>query len=193
MLRRLYDWTLEQAARRDAMKVLACVSFIESSVFPIPPDVLLMPMVLAQRAKAWLIAFVCSVASVLGGAAGYAIGFFLFEAVGAPVLDFYGYLERFDDFSAAYNDWGWWIVAGAGFTPFPFKLVTIASGVTQLDFLVFIAASAVSRSSRFFLVAALLYYFGPPIRRFVERYFGLVTALFFALLIGGFVAVRYVL
>lgn len=192
MLRRLYDWTLSLAARRDALWALAIISFIESSIFPIPPDILIIPMVLAARHRAWLIALVATVSSVLGGIAGYAIGFYLFEAVGRPILEFYGYLDRFQDFSLAFNEYGWWIVFGAGLTPFPYKVITIASGVTALDLATFTVASVVARGGRFFLVAALLWAFGEPIRAFIERRLGLLTVVFFVLLVGGFVAIRYV-
>ena len=192
MLRSLYDWTMRQAETPNALRVLALISFIESSIFPIPPDVLLVPMVLARPKRAWLIATVCTVASVLGGLAGYAIGYFLFEEVGRPLLEFYGKVETFDSFRELYNEWGWWIVFGAGLTPFPFKVITIASGVTALDPLVFVLASLVARGTRFFAEAALLWRFGPVMREFIERRFGLITALTFILLIGGFVAVRFV-
>ena len=191
MMRRLYDWTMAWSAHPRALWALGVISFIESSIFPIPPDVLIVAMVLARRESAWAVAAVASVTSVLGGLAGYAIGYFLFESVGAPILDFYGYLAEFDAFAALYNEWGAWIVAGAGLTPFPYKAVTILSGTTQLNLVVFTIASALSRSARFFLVAALLWRFGPPIRRFIERYFGILTVVFFVLLIGGFVALRF--
>ncbi|WP_340115858.1 YqaA family protein [Pelagibius sp. 7325] len=191
MLRRLYDWTMDLAAHRHALAALAFISFIESSVFPIPPDVLLIPMILAARDRAWLIAAVCTAASVAGGVAGYGIGALLFDTVGQPIVAFYGYLDRFEEFQARYEEWGAWIVAGAGFTPFPYKVITITSGVMKLDFGVFMTASVISRGARFFLLAALLWYFGPPIRRFIERYLPQLTILFFVLLLGGFVALRY--
>ena len=191
MLRRLYDWTLRLAAHPRAMLALGGVSFIESSVFPIPPDVLILPMVLAERAKAWRIAFVATLSSVLGGLLGYAIGLLLFESVAEPLLSFYGYMEKFEAFKAQYAEWGGWIVAMAGFTPFPFKVITIASGVVQLDLFVFVLASLVSRGARFYLEVALLWYFGPPIRAFVERHLPILTLLFCVLLFGGFVAARY--
>ena len=191
MIRALYDWTLRQAAHRRAEPTLAAVSFVESSVFPIPPDVMIVPMVLADRSRAWRVATVATVASVLGGLAGYAIGYLFFDTLGQPILDLYGYADKFASFSASYNEWGAWIVFGAGLTPFPYKVITIASGVTQLDLLVFTIASVVARGMRFFAVAGLLWWFGPPIRRFLERYLGAVTFAFFALLIGGFVALRY--
>jgi membrane protein YqaA with SNARE-associated domain len=189
-LRRLYDWTMTQAAGPHALWILALVAFVESSLFPIPPDVLLIPMVLAARRRAWLIAAVCTVSSVAGGMLGYAIGALLFEAIGRPILEFYGYLAQFADFQARYNEWGAWIVFGAGVTPFPYKVITIASGVTQLDLVVFTVASVLARGLRFFFVAALLWYFGEPIRRFIERNLGWLTILFFVLLFGGFLALR---
>lgn len=189
MLRNLYDWTLNLAAHRHARWGLALVSFAESSFFPIPPDVVLIPMILAKRALAWVYALICTVASVLGGVAGYAIGFFFFVQLGEPILDFYGYADKFANFAERYNDYGVWIVLIAGLTPFPFKVITIASGTTGLNFFVFLAASVVARGARFFTVAALLWWFGDPIRAFIERYFGILSVLFIVLLIGGFLLV----
>ena len=192
MLRRLYDKCLELAAHRHAIWAMAGISFAESSFFPIPPDVILMPMVIAQRAKAWLYAAVCTVASVLGGMAGYLIGYALFETIGEPILGIYD-PERaaWDKFTHLYETWGFWIVFAAGFSPLPYKVFTIASGVVALNFPVFVIASLLSRGARFFLVSGLLYWFGPPIRTFVEKRLGLVTTLFFILLIGGFVLIKY--
>ncbi len=192
MLRRLYDWTMELGERPGAMWALAAVAFVESSVFPIPPDVLLIPMVLAARAKWWRMAALCTAASVLGGLAGYAIGAFLFDAVGRPVLEFHGQTGSFEAFRESYNQWGAWIVGGAGLTPFPYKVITIASGATGLDLGIFMAASVVSRGLRFFLEAWLLWYIGPPVRHFVEKNLGLAFTVFLAALLGGFVVVRYV-
>ena len=188
MIRALYDWTLRQAAHRRAEPTLAAVSFVESSVFPIPPDVLLIPMVLARR-RQWLrLATVCTVASVLGGMAGYAIGALLYDAVGQPILQFYGYADKFADFAARYNEWGAWIVFIAGVTPFPYKVITIASGVSGLDLVTFTVASVLARGLRFFIVAGLLYRFGPPIQAFIERRLGLLFTLFVVFLVGGFAA-----
>ncbi len=191
MLRRLYDWTMELARHRYAAWALAGVAFIESSVFPIPPDVMLIPMALAERAKAWLYAAIATAASVIGGLAGYAIGYFLFETIGQPLIALYGYTEAFESFADRYNEWGAWIVFIAGTTPFPYKVITIASGVTALDLGVFIVASVLARGARFFLVAGLLYWLGPPIRDFIERYLGLLATLFVVLLVGGFVVAKY--
>ncbi len=174
------------------MPALGFVSFIESSVFPIPPDVMIIPMVMAERDKAWRIALCATVFSVLGGALGYLIGYGLYESVGRPILELYGQSGRFAEFQETYNELGWWLVIGAGVTPFPYKVITIASGVTGLDFVTFMLASVIGRAGRFFLVAALLWAFGPPIRRFIEKHLGLVTLAFFVLLFGGFLAIRYI-
>ena len=191
MFQRLYDRTMSLASHRHAMRVLALVSFAESSVFPIPPDAMLVPMVLAHRDRAWAMATVCTIASVLGGILGYAIGYFLFEAVGRPILDFYGYQEDFQRFADAYNEWGLWIILIKGLTPIPYKLVTIASGVAHFDPTVFILASIATRGARFFIVAALLRRFGPPIRTFVEKNLTAVATMALLLIVGGFVAVKY--
>lgn len=191
MLYRMYDWTMGLAAHRHALWALAVIAFIESSIFPIPPDVLIIPMVLAARERAWRIAAVATIASVLGGLAGYGIGALLFETIGRPLLEFYGYMDKFTAFQAHFAEWGAWIVAGFGFTPFPYKVITIASGVVHLDLTVFMVASAVSRGARFFLVVALLWWFGPPIRAFIEKNLPVLTLVFFVLLFAGFVAVRF--
>ena len=192
MLRRLYHWTLEMAAKKNAVWVLAAVAFVESSVFPIPPDVLLIPMVLAARNSAWRYAAICTIASVLGGMLGYAIGSGLYEGVGRPILDFYGYGAKFSDFTARYNEYGGWIVFIAGVTPFPYKVITIASGVTDLDFATFTTASVLARGLRFFVVAALLYWIGQPIREFIEKRLGLLFTIFCVLLIGGFLLIKLI-
>lgn len=192
MLRGLYDWTMNLAGRRNAVWVLAAIAFIESSVFPIPPDVLLIPMVLAARDRAWRYAATCTIASVLGGMLGYAIGAGLYDSVGQPILEFYGYAAKFSDFTARYNEFGAWIVFIAGTTPFPYKVITIASGVTGLDLTTFTGASVLARGLRFFIVAGLLYWMGPPIKDFIEKRLGLMFTIFCVLLIGGFVVLKLV-
>lgn len=191
MIRRLYDWTISLASSPRALWALAFVAFIESSVFPIPPDLLMIPMIVARPQMAFRIAAVATVASVLGGLAGYAIGWGLFESVGRPVLEFYGKDAYFGDFATQYNQWGAWAVLIAGVTPFPYKVITILSGTTGLDIWVFMIASLVARGLRFFVVAALLWKFGAPIRDFIERRLGLMFTLFVAILLGGFYAVRF--
>lgn len=191
MLRRLYDWTIHLSSKRHAPWALGAVAFAESSFFPLPPDIVLIPMVLARRERAWFYATICTIASVIGGIFGYAIGYFLFDTVGNYILNLYGYQEAFQSFAARYNEFGVWIVLIAGVTPFPYKVITIASGVTQLNFFVFMMASIVARGARFYLVAGLLWWFGEPIRAFIDRYFGILSIIFMALLFGGFLAVRY--
>jgi len=191
MIRALYDWTIALARARNALWALAIVAFLESSIFPIPPDVLMIPMIIARPSRAFVIAGVATLASVLGGMAGYYIGWGLFESVGRPVLEFYGKDAYFGEFAQRYNDWGAWAVLIAGVTPFPYKVITIMSGFTGLSLPVFILASIMARALRFFVVAALLWRFGAPIRDFIERRLGLMFTVFMALLIGGFIAVRY--
>lgn len=190
MLRGLYDWTMRMAAHERAPWALFIVAFVESSFFPIPPHAMLVPMVLANRAKAWSYAAITTVGSVLGGIAGYGIGYFLYETVGRRVLELYGYADKFATFAAQYNDYGAWIVFFAGVTPFPYKVITIASGVTQLNFMVFMLASVVARGLVFSAIAALLYWFGPPIRAFIEQRLGLVATVFTVLLFAGFAAIK---
>lgn len=192
MIRRLYNWTMSLAATRHARAGLATVSFVESSFFPIPPDVLLIPMVLADRANWWKNALICTVASVLGALLGYAIGMFLFETVGEPILAFYGKADSFAQVSEWYNTYGGWGVLFAAVTPFPYKVLTIFSGATGLNLFTFIVVSIIGRALRFFLVAFLLYKFGEPIRLFIEKYLGILFAIFLVLLFGGFYALRYV-
>ncbi len=190
MLRRLYDWTIDLASTRSALWALAMVSFAESSFFPIPPDVLLIPMIIATPRRAFRIAAVCLIASVLGGLFGYFIGAQLFEVIGRPLLEFYGKTEAADVFSARFRDWGAWAVLIAGITPFPFKVITIMSGWTGLSLPVFVVSAIVARGVRFFIVAALLRHFGAPIRTFIEKRLGLVFVVFVALLLGGFLVLR---
>lgn len=186
MLRSLYDWTFRLAQSPHALWFLALVSFMESSFFPIPPDVLMIPMIIARPNRAFLIAGVCTLASVAGALLGYYIGAGLFETVGRPILDFYHKTAAFEDFATRYNDYGAWAVLIAGVTPFPFKVITIASGFTALSLPVFIISAIIARALRFFLVAALLWKFGDPIRDFIERRLGLVFVVFCVLLVGSF-------
>ncbi len=191
MIRALYDWTLSLAQSRHALWALGFVAFIESSVFPIPPDILMIPMIIAAPRRAFLIAAIATVSSVLGGAFGYYIGAVFFDSIGLPVLEFYGKTEHFAGFQARYNDFGAWAVLIAGVTPFPYKVITILSGATGLSLPVFMLASLVARALRFFLIAALLWKFGAPIRDFIERRLGLMFTLAVVLLIAGFAAVRF--
>lgn len=191
MLSRLYKWTMAQAAHRHAARALAAVSFIESSIFPIPPDVMLLPMILARRERAWAYAALATAASVAGALVGYGLGFFLFDTIGRPLLEFYGYMDKFAAFQTTFNDQGAWLVFFFGITFFPFKVITIASGVAQLNLTVFLLASLAARSLRFFIVAGLLWLFGEPVRQFVEKRLALVTTVVMALLLGGFALVKF--
>ena len=191
MMRRLYDWMMRMAAHRNAPQALFWVSFIESSIFPIPPDVMLIPMILSRREQAWWYASIATVASVVGGLLGYAIGYYFYDTVGLPILKFYGREHALDSFIAFVHTYGVPAVIIKGMTPIPFKVVTIAAGVAKMDLLAFIGASIIARAMRFYLVAGLLYFFGEPIREFIERRLMLVTTVFVVLLVGGFVAIRY--
>ncbi|MFV2034792.1 MAG: YqaA family protein [Halocynthiibacter sp.] len=191
MIRRLYDRTIDLAQSRHALWALAAVAFVESSVFPIPPDVLMIPMILARPSRAWLIAGVALVASVLGGLLGYFIGAVFYDSIGQPVLEFYGKSDAAETFRQRFNNWGAWAVLIAGMTPFPYKVITILSGATGLSLPVFMLSSIVARGLRFFIVAALLWKFGAPIRDFIERRLGLLSAVFLVLLLGSFYLVKY--
>ena len=193
MLRRLYDWVIRLAGHPKAIYAMGVVAFLESSFFPIPPDVMLVPMVLANRTKAFRIALVCTIFSVLGGLLGYAIGFYFFETIGAWVVKTYGLQDGLAKFRSGFAEWGIWIILIKGLTPIPYKLVTIASGAAHFDLFTFVWASIVTRGIRFFIVAALLLKFGEPIRTFIEKRLTLVTWLFLIALVGGFVAFRYLL
>ncbi|MGZ9809981.1 YqaA family protein [Pseudoroseicyclus sp. H15] len=191
MIRRIYDWTLSLAAHRHATWALAAVAFAESSFFPIPPDVLLIPMIIARPGRAFAYAMIATVASVVGALLGYYIGWGLFEQVGRPILEMYGKDAAFEEFALRYNEWGAWAVLIAGVTPFPFKVITIASGATALSVPIFILSAIVARALRFFIVAALLWRFGEPIRDFIEKRLALVFVVFCVLLVGGFYLVKY--
>jgi membrane protein YqaA with SNARE-associated domain len=190
VLRRLYDWIMRLSESPRALWALALVAFAESSFFPIPPDPMLIPMVLANRRKAWAFALVATIASVLGGIAGYFIGASL-ESLGASILSFYGHPDAMSEFHAMFAKWGLWIILIKGLTPIPYKFVTIASGMAGFDLKIFIMASVATRGGRFFIIATLLYFFGEPVRAFIEKRLTLVTTLFVIVLVGGFVALKY--
>lgn len=192
LVRQLYDWTMGLASHRHSISWLAVVSFIESSIFPIPPDVLLIPMILAKRARAWVYAAICTAASVIGGIVGYGIGILLFNSIGRPIVELYGYSAEFDRFRDYYDAYGAWIVVIFALTFLPYKVVTIASGVAVLEPFSFIVASVLGRGIRFFTLAVLLWYFGVRIRAFIEARLGLVMGVFVALLVAGFFIVKFV-
>ena len=189
-VRKIYDSVFHLSKENGAIYWLFAVAFIESSFFPIPPDVMLIPMILAAPKKAWSIAGVATVGSVIGAYLGYAIGFYFFQLIAEPLLNFYGYLEKFNSFKDLYNQYGAWIVFGAGITPFPYKIITIASGVVHMNLIVFTIASIIARGMRFLLGAWLLKKYGETMREFIERNLGWLSVLFLLLLIGGFAAIK---
>lgn len=190
IIRRIYDKTIHLSGSANALYWLAAFSFIESSFFPIPPDIMLIPMILATPKQAWKIAGVCTVASVIGAYLGYIIGFYFFQLIAEPLLNFYGYLEKFNQFKELYTEYGAWIVFGAGITPFPYKIITIASGVVHLNLVVFTLASIIARGLRFFIIAWLLKAYGEKMRLFIEKNLGWLSILFLILLIGGFALIK---
>lgn len=174
MFRKLYDWMIRVAAHRHAERYLAVIAFAESSFFPIPPDVLVIPMVLARRDRAWRIAAIGATASVLGGMAGYGIGYFLWDSVGRPVADFYHITAAVEDYRQRFHGFAAPIILIQGLTPIPFKLVAIASGLAEVNFATFVACAAVTRAARFFLVAGLIKRYGEPMQAFIEKRMALV-------------------
>jgi len=190
MLRRLYDRVLALAASARAPWWLAAIAFAESSFFPVPPDALLIPMVIARPDRAWRLAAICTASSVCGGALGYLIGYSLFDQLAAPLLRFYGYDAAFARFQQMYQQYGLWVILIKGLTPIPYKLVTIASGAARFDFVLFMGASLVTRGVRFFLLAAILRRFGEPVRFFIERRLTLVTSVAAFAVLGGFLLLR---
>ena len=190
MLQKTYDWTMEKAQHRNAIYWLAAVSFIESSIFPIPPDVLLIPMVLAAPTRWFSLALVCTLSSVAGGYLGYAIGYYAMDSVGWQILDFFHLVEKFHAFKPLVDEYGVWVIIVKGATPIPYKLITIAAGAFHFDLAQFTVASFISRGIRFFLVAALLWKFGPPIRTFIEKRLTLVLLVGVLLVLSGFLLLR---
>lgn len=190
MIQRLYDWTLGLAEHRHALWVLAFVSFLESSMFPIPPDIIMIPMIIARPSRAFVIAGVALVASVLGGLLGYAIGALAFDALGEPILNALGKADSMAEFATRFNDLGFWAVLVAGVTPFPYKVITIMSGWTAMPLGTFIVTSIIARGLRFFLVALLLWKFGAPVRDFIEKRLPLMFTIAVGLLIAGFFVVK---
>ena len=191
-MKRLYDWTMSLAAHPNALWALGFIAFIESSIFPIPPDLLMIPMIIAMPHRAFLIASVCLGASVLGGLLGYAIGALAFESIGQPILSMLGKEGAAAEFNQRFNDMGFWPVLIAGLTPFPYKVITIMSGWTGMPLGTFIVTSIIARGLRFFIIAGLLWKFGTPVRDFIEKRLGLVFTAFIAILLGGFFLVKYI-
>ena len=190
-LKKTYNWTLEKAQHKNAKWYLSLISFAESSFFPIPPDILLIPMALASKARALFYAFMCTLFSVLGGILGYAIGYFFYNSVGIYIVDFYHLENSFNIFESYYKEFGILIVLGAGITPFPYKFITIASGVFGLNIFLFIIVSIIGRGLRFYLIAILLYFFGEKIKLIIDKYFNFLTIVFFILLVGSVFIIRF--
>ena len=191
--KKMYDWVLHWAETPYAVPALAILAFAESSFFPVPPDVLLIALALSIPKRSFKYALTCSIFSVLGGLLGYLIGYALFETVGKVILNFYQVWDKFEYVRMSYEKWGPIMLAVAAFTPIPYKVFTIASGVFKMNLIPFVVISILGRSARFFLVATLIYFFGPPVKKFIDKYFDLLAVLFMVLLIGGFVVVKWVL
>ena len=193
MLRRLYDWVLHWAETPYGSWALFLLAFAESSFFPVPPDVLLIALAISIPAKAFRYALICSIGSILGGTAGYVIGYQFMDLVGFRIVDFYGFTDQYLSMGELYNRYNAWAVGIAGFTPIPYKVFTISVGAFKVNFVVFLIASAISRSARFFLVGWLIYKFGTGIRLFIDRYFNILAFVFVALIIGSFILIKYLL
>jgi len=191
IFRNLYNWTLDKCKSPKATWFLSLISFAESSFFPIPPDVLLIPMILVNRAKAWFYAFICTLSSVSGGIAGYFIGYFFFNSIGEKIIQYYSLQNLFNNFELSYNQYGILIIFGAGFTPFPFKFITIASGFFNYSLPLFILVAIFARGLRFFLIALLLKILGKYILNLIDRYFNTISLLFFTLLVGSYILLKY--
>ena len=191
MLRKLYDWVLHWAETPYGSWALFILAFAESSFFPIPPDILLIALAISIPAKSFRYALICSAGSVMGGMAGYIIGYQFMDVIGFRIIDFYGLTDKYDIISELYNRYNAWAVGIAGFTPVPYKVFTISAGAFKINFPVFLIASIVSRSARFFLVGWLIYKFGAGIRSFIDRYFNLLACVFTILLIGGFMLIKW--
>jgi membrane protein YqaA with SNARE-associated domain len=193
LLKKLYDWLMSIAASPRAPQALGAISFAESSFFPIPPDLLLIPMVVAKRQNWFIYASICTIGSVLGAFVGYMIGAWLFQAIGMPLLELYGAEHTFERLVSWYDQWGGWGIFLGALTPFPYKVLTIFSGTVGFDLFQFAIVSVIGRGLRFFLVSGLLYWFGEPIRTFIEKRLGLMFTLFCILLLGGFLVVKFLL
>jgi membrane protein YqaA with SNARE-associated domain len=189
--KRLYNWTIMHAQKKHATKFLFFHSFAESSFFPIPPDITLLIMSFANRAKSWWYAFICSVASVLGGLAGYLIGVLLYDSIGKLIINGLGLQQAFDVVGVYYSTNVFIYVLLAAFTPIPYKVFTIAAGFWRVDIIPFLLASIIGRSARFFIEAALVYYFGNHMKKFLDKYFNLITLVVGLLIVGGFIALKY--
>ena len=193
LLRRLYDVCMEWLESPYGIYVLFAIAFVESSFFPLPPDVFLIALCMGVPKKSFKYAAVCAVGSTLGGAFGYGLGLWAMESVGQPIVNWYGLSDKYAQVQGLYQKYDAWAILAAGFTPLPYKLFTITAGAFRIDFVVFICASLLSRSARFFLVAACLFFFGAPVKRYIDKYFNILSVVFLVLLVAGFVVIKYLL
>ena len=191
MMRKLYEWVIKKSGHPKAPWFLSFISFTESSFFPVPPDILLIPMIISKKARAFYYAFLCTFFSVLGGIIGYCIGFFLLNSFGLSILEYYNLNSHFTNFEEYYKKYGTVIILGAGLTPFPFKVITIASGVFNLNIFSFILFSLIGRGLRFYLIAILLKIFGKTIENLIDKHFNILVSLFFIILIGGIMILKF--
>jgi membrane protein YqaA with SNARE-associated domain len=191
MLRKMYDWVLQWAERPGGTWALFIIAFCESSFFPIAPDILLIALAVGAPKKSYKFALVCSIGSILGACLGYFIGWQFMELIGKKIISFYHLTDQVGHIASLYKEWDAWAVAIAGFTPIPFKLFTISAGAFAINFPIFMIASAFSRTLRFILVASLIYFFGPSIQKFIDKYFNILAVVFTILLIAGFAAIKF--
>lgn len=192
MLKPLYDRVLRLTARKDAAWWMAGISFAESSFFPLPPDIMLVPMCLAEPKKLWRYTNICALASLIGGLLGYALGFYLFESVGRYIIDFYNAQESFQRFQDMFDEFGPWFLILKGITPIPYKLLTITAGFAHLDLTVFFLCSIVARFSRFYMIAILLHFYGPQVRDLIEKRMMLVATILLVIIVGGLLSFKFV-
>lgn len=192
MLRPLYNWILRRSARPDAAWWMAAVSFAESSFFPLPPDIMLIPMCLAEPKKLWWYTNLCAVASLLGGFLGFAIGYFLFDSIGRLIFDMYDLWEAYHGFQDSFNAVGPWLLILKGVTPIPYKLLAITAGMAKMDLVVFALCSVVARFSRYYMIAILLHFYGPQVQHIIEKRLMLVATVLLVVVVGGLLSFKLV-
>lgn len=193
MLRKLYDLCMEWIATPYGLWALFLIAFVESSFFPIPPDVFLIALCVSVPTRAFKYAAICTVGSVLGGAFGYGLGVWFMDSAGQMILDWYHLAEKYETVQSLYREYDAWAVGAAGFTPLPYKLFTITAGAFRIDFITFMVVSLAARAARFFLVAAFIWKFGPSVKKYIDKYFNILSIVFMVLLIGGFALLKLVL
>lgn len=192
MLRRLYDWIIARSTHKDAVWWMAGISFAESSFFPLPPDIILIPMCLAHPKKLWWYTNICALASMLGGLVGYGIGYLFFESAGRWLFDLYNMWDSYHAFKDTFETFGPWFLILKGITPIPYKLLTIMAGIAEMNFVVFALCSVVARFSRYYIGAILLHFYGPQVQQIIEKRLMLVTTIMLVIVIGGLVSIRFI-